>query len=319
MSLKKNIIKILGKKIKQLKLFNFHAKRFSAKRYSKKRIIVCFNGVLPHGGLVDRFKGIVSFYEIAKKLDYDFYIQFDTPFDLDIFLEPNMLNWKIDRKNIQYHYSKTKIVYLINNFNTNPLECITKSKAETFLIYANVDYLKTLYPDETSEALEAKWRINFNELFKKTKLLESKITSIEEGKYICFHTRFTTLMGDFIDTTSTVLTSTEKKELVFKLQKKIQVILELSDYKCYAFSDSIHFLNTINAEENVYLVKGSPFHMDNFKKVSNLEGHLKTVLDFFMISKSEKVYFLKIGKMYHSSFSKYAAIVGDKPFEIITD
>lgn len=319
MSLKKNIRKILGKKTKQLKLLQFHAKKISVKRYQKKRVIVCFNGVLSHGGLVDRLKGIVSFYEIAKSLDYDFYIQFDDPFSLDVFLEPNVLDWKIDRREVHYHPTKTKIVYTVNNFNINPLELIRKSSAETFLIYANIDYLKILYPHESSEFLETKWKTNFNELFKKSKLLESKLKGVEKDKYICFHTRFTTLMGDFVDTTSLVLSDVEKEDLIDQLQKKVQIIIESSNQKCYAFSDSIYFLNTIKVKENVHLVKGNPFHMDNFKKGSNLEGHLKTVLDFFMISESEKVYFLKIGRMYHSSFSKYAAIIGNKPFEIITD
>ncbi|WP_299888620.1 hypothetical protein [uncultured Lacinutrix sp.] len=289
------------------------------KRYQRKRIIVCFNGVLPHGGLVDRLKGIVSYYEIAKCLDYDFYIQFDDPFSLDVFLESNVLDWKIKRKEVQYHPTKTKIIYTVNNFNINPLDSIKKSNAETFLIYANIDYLKILHPNEASAFLEEKWKTNFNELFKKSKLLESKLKGIEKDKYICFHTRFTTLMGDFVDTTSLILNNTEKDKLINQLQKEIQVITESSNHKCYAFSDSIHFLNTIKAKEDINLVKGNPFHMDNFKNDDNLEGHLKTVLDFFMISESEKVYFLKIGKMYHSSFSKYAAIIGGKPFEIITD
>ncbi len=286
-------------------------------RYQKKRIIVCFNGVLPHGGLVDRLKGIVSFYEIAKYLNYDFYIQFDDPFNLDIFLEPNVIDWRIDRENVQYHPTKTKIVYTVNNFNVNPLDIIRKSDAETFLIYANVDYLKVFYPHETSEFLEVKWKTNFNELFKKSELLKLKLKEVEKDKYICFHTRFTTLMGDFVDSTSKMLSETQKGELLNTLQINVQDILKTAKYKCYAFSDSVRFLNDIKKKENVFLVEGKPFHMDNYKGGSTIERHLKTLLDFFMIANSEAVYFLKIGPMYHSSFSKYAAMIGNKPFIMI--
>lgn len=319
MSTIKNIKKKLAKKAKQLKLKRFHAKQSSTKRYAKKRIIICFNGQIPHGGLVDRLKGIVSFYEIAKLLDYNFFIQFNNPFNLDAFLEPNTVDWTIFPEEVTYNSKHTELIYAINNFDINPLNRIKNSKAETFIVYANIDYLNKFYPQETTESRQEKWRISFNQLFKKSALLNQKLKGVEPDKYIAFHTRFTTLMGDFADTTSLVLSDNEKDNLVLQLQLKIQELLNNTNSKCYGFSDSINFLNTIKTKENIYLVEGNPFHMDNFDANASLEGHLKTILDFFMISESETVYFLKLGKMYHSSFSKYAAIVGNKPFKIITD
>ena len=319
MSILKNIKKKAGKKAKQLKLLRFHAKQTSTKRFERKRIIICFNGQIPHGGLVDRLKGIVSFYEIAKVLDYDFFIQFNNPFLLDTFLEPNTVQWQIKPEAVTYNSKTTKLIYAINDFDVNPLTLIRESKAETFLVYANIDYLSKIYPEVTGAVLETKWRTCFNELFKKSFLLESKLKGVEKDKYIAFHTRFTTLMGDFEDTTELVLSKDEKEALILQLQKKVQMLLQNNDSKCYGFSDSIQFLNSIKEKEKVYLVEGNPFHMDNFDANASLEGHLKTLLDFFMISESETVYFLKLGKMYHSSFSKYAAIVGNKPFKIITD
>ncbi|WP_299251665.1 hypothetical protein [uncultured Lacinutrix sp.] len=319
MSILKSIKKKAGKKAKQLKLLRFHAKQTSNKRFDKKRIIICFNGQIPHGGLVDRLKGIVSFYEVAKVLDYNFFIQFNNPFTLNTFLEPNTVQWKIKDEAVTYNSKTTKLVYVINDFNVNPLTLIKESKAETFLVYANIDYLSKMYPEVTGTVLENKWRTSFNELFKKSSLLESKLKSVEKDNYIAFHTRFTTLMGDFQDTTALVLAKDEKDALIFQLQKKIQTLLQGSDNKCYGFSDSIQFLKTIKEKENIHLVEGNPFHMDNFDTNASLEGHLKTILDFFMLSESETVYFLKLGNMYHSSFSKYAAIVGNKPFKTITD
>ncbi|OEK08858.1 hypothetical protein A8C32_00855 [Flavivirga aquatica] len=306
--------------LKKAKLLSYHSKQFSFKTYKgKKRIIICFNGVLPHGGLVDRLKGILSFYEISKILDYDFFIQFNNPFPLDAFLEPNLVPWRIDEAAIKYNPIGTKLIYAVNNFDANPLEEIKKARAHTFIVYANIDYLKIFYPKKNVEVLETKWRLNFNELFNKTIHLKTKLNNIEKDKYISFHTRFTSLMGDFKDTTKLVLLDDEKEALCLKLQKKIKTILSINNHKCYAFSDSINFLNKIKQKETVNLVEGSPFHMDNFTKESTLDAHLKTLIDFFMIANSEVVYFIKIDKMYHSSFSKYAAIIGDKPFKMITD
>ena len=319
MGIKKNIKKAIGKKAKQIKLLRYHAKQTSNRRFDRKRIIMCFNGQISHGGLVDRLKGIVSFYEISKVLGYDFFIQFNNPFTLDAFLEPNEVQWEIKPEQVTYNSKTTKLVYVINDFEVNPLEVIKKSKAETFLVYANIDYLNKIHPGASAKVIEAKWRTNFHALFKKSLVLESKLKTVEKGKYIAFHTRFTTLMGDFEDTTALVLPKNEKEALILQLQKKIQTLLQNSECKCYGFSDSIQFLKTIKAKENICLVEGKPFHMDNFDANASLEGHLKTILDFFMISESETVYFIKLGKMYHSSFSKYAAIVGNKPFKIITD
>ena len=45
-------------------------------------IIICFDGVVSHGGLLDRLKGVISFYEVAKKKNVDFKIHFNHPFHL---------------------------------------------------------------------------------------------------------------------------------------------------------------------------------------------------------------------------------------------
>lgn len=318
MSLIKNIKRKLGKGVKRLKLLAFHSQQLSFKSVSKKRIIICFNGVLPHGGLVDRLKGMLSFYDIAKTLDYDFFIQFDAPFNLDVFLEPNQVPWKMDRRDLRYHPIKTKILYTVNDFDCNPLKIIQDSSAHSFIIYANIDYSNTLHPEWTLKEKENNWRNNFNTLFKKSVWLNSKLNAIENEKYIACHTRFTTLMGDFKDSTALVLNAKEQEVLTVQLQQKMKCILEETNYKCYAFSDSMRFLDTIKDNASVYLVEGQPFHMDNFGDNTTMEAHLKTLLDFFMISKSEAVYFIKCGKMYHSSFSKYAAIIGNIPFKTIT-
>lgn len=305
--------------LKEAKLFLYYTKRISfVSNKKKKRIIICFDGLFPHGGLVDRLKGIVSFYEASKILNYEFFIQFDNPFNLDAFLEPNSVNWLIDGKDVGWHPTKTKLLYLINNFDANPIEIIKKSNANTFIVYANIDYLNAFYPEAKPSIIENKWRHSFNELFKKTKLLNDKLKGVENEKYIAFHSRFTSLMGDFVDSSVKIISEEEKQNLLSQIQTVMQGVINKTSMKSYAFSDSIRFLDFIKAKEPIHLVEGNPFHMDNYKGGSTLEAHLKTMIDFFMIANSEKVYFLKVDPMYHSSFSRYAAIIGDKPFTMLT-
>lgn len=310
--------KRLSRIFNRVKIYAHYFTRISLKGSSKnKKIIICFDGLLPHGGFVDRLKGIVSFYEVSKILGHEFYIQFDDPFHLNLFLKPRKIDWNIDRKKVNWEPFKTKFLYLVNDFKSNPLDIIKHSKAKTFIVYANIDYLKKICPEFTETILEDKWRVNFNELFQKTDYLSHKLNLVEHEKYISIHTRFTSLMGDFVDTTNKVLLEGEKKELLGRLQLKVKEIIQHTRYKCYAMSDSINFLNFINENEPVYLVEGEPFHMDKFDGKSTLEKHLKTILDFFVIANSEAVYFLRINPMYHSSFSKYASIVGNKPFNLV--
>ena len=316
--MKKQLKQFIGQRLRYLKLLRHHIKHLSFKNNSnQKRIIICFNGVVPHGGLVDRLKGIISFYDIAKTLDYEFYIQFNNPFNLNAFLEPNKCDWSIKDVAVTYNPITTKIISIINNFDVNPLQIIKKSKANTFLVYSNIDYLSKIHNDLSEKALSEKWRHHFNVLFKKSDMLQQKLNVISEQPFNSFHTRFTSIMGDFVDTTSYVISETEKEALLLKLKNKVTELTNTSNIKYYAFSDSSIFLNYIAKECSVNLVEGQPFHMDDFNGDSTLEAHLKTLLDFFMIAKSKKVYFLKADKMYNSAFSKYAAIVGDKSFQRI--
>lgn len=316
----KTLKNTLSRTFKKIKILTHYACRINFKnRPVEKKIIICFDGLFPHGGFVDRLKGIVSFYEISKLLNYKFYVQFDNPFLLNLFLESNKIDWYIDRKEVRWEPFGTKFLYLVNNFEANPLEIVKKSKAETFIVYSNIDYLKTFYPEFTKSELEYKWRENFNELFQKTDYLSNKLNSVEHDKYISIHTRFTSLMGDFSDTTIKILSEDKKQELQSRLHFRVKEIINNSDYKCYVLSDSVNFLNFIKEKEVVYLVEGEPLHMDDFGGVSTLEKHLKTILDFFIIVNSEAVYFLKVEPMYSSSFSKYAAIIGNKPFTTILD
>jgi len=313
----KGIKKKISRLQKKLTIILEYSRRISFKKTPTKKIIICFDGLFPHGGFVDRLKGIVSFYEISKILNYEFYIQFDNPFNLSVFLEPNKVDWSIDKQSVRWQPFKTKLLYLMNDFNANPLEIIKNSNASTFIIYANIDYLPKMYNELITSEIEERWRTSFNELFVKSPYLLKKLSSMEGKKYNSIHTRFTSLMGDFKDTTSKILTEENKEALLTKLNCKVEEIVKDSNNDCYAFSDSLYFLEFISKNQLVQIVNGKPKHMDNFNEESSIESHLKTILDFFLIANSEAIYFLKVNPMYHSSFSKYASIVGNKPFKTV--
>jgi len=313
----KLITKRIAKYYKYLILIKYYAKKLSfSKNYNKPVIIVCFDGNFSHGGLVDRLKGIISFYQISKILDYDFKVFFKHPFDLRDFLNPNLIDWSINEKDLKYSPFSFKILYLMNDFKTNPLHIFAKSKAKTFFVYSNVDYLPTLFPDKKEEDIKTIWRNNYKELFKISDYLKEKLKLLPEDFRLAFHTRFTTLIGDFSDSTKLVLSENEKMILIQKVIKSIdEAASQYPDKIKYVFSDSTFFLQYIKTHTNYKTLDGAPKHLENNN--SDIDYHSKTFLDFYFLAESDMIFSVKIDEMYFSSFSKYAAIVGNKDFKRI--
>ena len=309
---------VLSLKLKQLILINYYLRRISfSTKHEKKRIIICFDGKVPHGGLVDRLKGIISFYEVSKLIHSDFKILFDHPFELESFLIPNEIDWRINKAEIRYNVFSTKIFYLINNFNCNPIDLIKTTNAKIILIYCNVDYLPILYKEKNREEINVIWRKSYLELFKPSDYLLSNIVRLPKVERIVIHTRFTSLMGDFKDTTKIELNNQEKYNLIQKVVSKIEeVSKEYSGATKYVLSDSETFLNHIRENSGFKTLGGIPYHLENNNR--SKENHLKTFLDFYFIIESDTVCFMKIGPMYNSNFSRYASIIGSNKFISLT-
>lgn len=304
---------------KYILIFIYYCRKISLSKGSDKgRIIICFDGLFPHGGLVDRLKGIVSFYEVAKLRDYDFYIHFSHPFSLTHFLIPNKLNWVINRAELKFNPFTTKIFYLMNNFDVDPLKKVKSCNAKTIFVYSNIDYLGTIYDKNTQAENNKIWHDNYTDLFSVSNELNKEIQSFPIEKRIVFHTRFTSLMGDFKDTTDRVLEESAKQILIEKVVKKIcEIEILKSNKKIYVLSDSILFLNYIKSHTHFNVLDGSPKHIDIKNDKDDLSTHLKTFSDFYFMALSDEIYLLNIDSMHNSGFSKYAAIVGSKTFAVL--
>lgn len=50
---------------------------------------------MPHGGIVDRFKGIVTMYALSKVNTLPFYINYTSPFNIDVVLFPHFMTGKL--------------------------------------------------------------------------------------------------------------------------------------------------------------------------------------------------------------------------------
>jgi hypothetical protein len=312
----KKIKQFLSRTLSLLKIYSHLLKSISFNKSERATIIICFDGVVSHGGLLDRLKGVISFYEVAKKKNVDFKIYFNHPFQLSDFLEENEVQWNV-KKN-KFNPFQDEVLYLMNNFDVNPLELIHPTKKKNYFVYCNIDYLKTINSQFSEVEINELWRNNYQQLFKESLSLKKAIAILPQEKNIVCHTRFTTLMGDFADTTSIVLNNLEKEKLTNNIIEKVNEIHQKNeDIPIYVLSDSIVFLNIIKEKTNFKILSGTPKHVDVKSSSSSFEEHLKTFTDFYFMSKSEQIFLLKIDKMYNSGFSKYAAIIGNKPFSIV--
>ena len=308
----KKTFKLLKHFIKYIKLFIIYFPFLNFIKTKQKEIIIVFDGNFGHGGLVDRLKGIVSFYAISKEINADFKIYFKHPFQLDTFLEPNQYNWLATDSDLNWNPFQTKFLFLMDNFSFNWKKTIQKSNKQKFIVYANIDYLNTIYTDLDSETLKTKWSALFQELFKKTILLQNAMNNLNlPSEYLAIHTRFTSLLGDFQDTTIRSISEERKKEILYLLKAEIEQIE--TDLSKIVFSDSIIFLNYIKENLDVMVLEGNPSHID-VKNSGIADDNLKTFVDFFVISNAKRIYLLRTKEMYNSAFSKYASFISNREF-----
>lgn len=280
----------------------------------RKKIVVMFDGNTFHGGLVDRLKGIISFLHIAEELNIDFKIFFNHPFSLADYLEPNQIQWIAKDDDIRWNPLNSKILYLMEEFHINPLSIIKNSNKRHFLVYCNVDYLpKFLQHNMSSSEL---WGKLFNRLFKKTSILQDHLNNLcLKNNKIAIHTRFTSILGDFKDVKSELLSADEKNTLLKQLSDKINIIQSNNPEKrIYVFSDSVTFLKHVKTHTGSYILDGTPQHIEIGVNNTKIQNHLKTFIDFFAISECDEIYLISFHKMYNSNFSRYASYISGSTF-----
>lgn len=280
-------------------------------------IVFTCNGWMWHGGLADRLKGIISIYTWCRDHDRMFKINFCDPFRLQDYLVPNEVDWL-----------PTDVVY--NKNCSIPKVCMMEARtcAKNVLPQIDQKMLSWLEQNLTVEnrqihiytnlqRSDVQFSKRFHELFRPCDRLRQAIRYHQaeiDGRYISISFRFTTLLGDFEDCAGQPLPEEERPVLI---EKCVAAIAEIrakapAHRRVLVTADSPTFLKRVESLPDVYVVEGQVGHIDYQHSDA---VNLKTFLDFFLISKAEKVYLARTGQMYRSAFAKTAALVENKPFE----
>ena len=309
-----------------LKFILFKEPSFILKYYfhgSKNRngseYVFMSDGKIMHGGLFDRLKGTISIYALSKVHHKKFGIFFTNPFKLDNYLEPNILDWRINEEEMVYSYPFSRPVIAYQE-NKHPRRLLHQREGIAHYYFGGdiLDDINQKYNTSFN------WPTLFNELFKPSDNIQKAVERIKaeiRSNYIAIHLRFQNLLGDEVERRGRfVLNDEEKKWLIDLCINKIGVINSnlQSNVKTIVFSDSTIFLGVVKDKlHDVFVVPGSVKHIDTVSNTTDDEN-LKLFVDMYLMVGAEKIISI-IGKgLYPSAFPEYSSKIGNNTFERIS-
>lgn len=318
------VSKAVKNKIKKLSLYHKEYKLSFANSEDNRLLnVMLFNGSEQHGGLVDRFKGIISTYLMTKKSNgVEFKLAHFSPYDLRDYLVPNQVDWSIKKEELIFTWPQTKVIYHMDDFDFSSfrekVQISTNRSQGQNHFFTNIDFSADIRPKVEPSMT---WRQTFEELFRPSSYLLEKVDQYDYSNAIGIHARFASLLGDFKDTTKKILTSQDDVLITIDACRTSieRIMQEHPTCKFFLFSDSGRFTEAIiKAIPELITTEGRAIHIDTkINKQVNDKNHDKTWIDFFLLTKCQKVYQVKTVEMYDSQFSRYAATIGHGNYEIV--
>lgn len=286
--------------------------------------IAMIDGESFHGGMCDRFKGIITLYAYCKYRNIPFRIKYTYPFKLENYLSPASYDWILKENEYTDNPVYCRILYMRGEHLARRLLNLKSKKQIHF--YSNRDCLSHINEAFKDKIKTKDWGELFRELFKPGTILEDHLESIKKdigNNYYAAVFRFQNLLGDFKEYHYKSLDDKDKaQELINKCMESIMNLRkEHGNKPLLITSDSVTFLKKVAKIQGVHIIPGKLIHMDGQKDNipdDSFEIYMKSFLDFYMLCGAEKIYRIGAPYMYPSEFPVYAAKVNNIPFESIT-
>lgn len=295
-------------------LFNllFRVKYYSFHKQSQRpqdRIIIIFDEIKNYCGLADIIKSIVGVYYVAKQNGLGFKIYCKYPLELSKYLQPTLVDWQIDKEDINRCIFQTKLI------NYTGIEAVAPiKKGVEYHVYNFVG--KNILQNTKGKNWEQEWHKLFTDLFRPTSFVLNVIKEqgLPEGEYIAVHIRFLNCLEavepDAL-TYSRPLDSSKRNKLLTCLFNAIDLLKQ--DFKVVVFSDSKVFAK-MSKQRGYDILEGDIGHLSYNQSE---ETTLKTFVDWYCISRAKKIYSLRGGPLYNSAFPLYASLIGNKEYNEI--
>lgn len=278
-----------------------------------KFVVYMANGIIRHGGLSDRFRGIISVFKLCQQVGVEFKIYWTSPYKLQDYLVPNEYNWMISENEICYNTKYVRPYFITSTSNTGDEE-VQYYYAKKYLRgkYKQIHFYTNMYIGDNE------YGVLFKRLFRPTIELQN-IINFNLGNtgtdYIAIVFRFQRLLGDFNEKNYPELDDNNKRELINRCIDHIKEIrLENTHNKIVITSDSISFLKEAANLDFVYIISGNIVHIDYVSNFVDKQTHMKSYIDYYMLSKAKKIYLVVDGQMYNSGFAYRAALYSDIPY-----
>ena len=306
---------------------SFKSKELGRPKTESPVYVAMIDGEAFHGGMCDRFKGIISLYAYCKYLGKPFRIKYTYPFKLEDYLQPAAYDWRLKQGEYTDNPLYSRVLYMRGeHLATRLLSLKTKGQVH---FYSNRDLLAHINetyagPHRGGQLFD--WGELYCELFKPGPMLQERIDATKAGiggDYYAAVFRFQNLLGDFPEYHYKPLNDKEKEEQL--IQKCLDAVRELmakhGGMPLLVTADSMTFLKRVSQIDGVHIIPGTLTHIDGNKHHTpgnQNEAYLKSFLDFYMLSEAQKVYRIGTPKMWHSAFPVFAAKIHNVPFESIT-
>lgn len=288
--------------------------------------VAMVDGMAYHGGMCDRFKGIVSLYAYCKHHGIPFRIRYTYPFRLEDYMSPAAYDWILDDNEYTDNLLYSRVLYMRGEHLARRLLGLKVTRQVHF--YTNRDLLERINDvlRGENETDRYDWGELFRELFRPCEGLRNRIDAIKRNigsDYCAAVFRFQNLLGDFHEYRYKELAGEDEKEAL--VVKCLDAISELKkrhgDKALLVTSDSAAFLQRVSQIEGVHIIPGKLIHIDQVSGEADgdtgREAYMKSFLDFYVLSEAQKIYRVGTSYMYPSEFPVYAAKVHGIPFESI--
>lgn len=308
----------------KISLKSSHMQRPSS---DKPLFIAMVDGESFHGGMCDRFKGIISLYAYCKHNNYPFRIYYTFPFRLEDYLVPAKYDWMLGEGEYSDNPLFVRVLYMRGeHYGTRLLRLRTRRQVHFYTNRNLLPCINEAYFRKSPDVKEYDWGELYRELFRPGDVLQQRIEYFLKeigGEYDAMVFRFQNLLGDFNEYHfKAIEDKSEAEQLLQKCLEHVQKVTLSSPGKRFLVtSDSMTFLKRVSHISGVFVIPGTLVHMDGSKNKYGVpdkyETYLKSFLDFYMISKAQRVYRVGTSLMYRSEFPMFAALANNRPFESI--
>ena len=289
-------------------------KLFELRKRNPARVIIYMTENTEFAGLADRLRGFVSGYILAQENSRSFHLYHDKGFNLETYLEPNEVDWRISPADISRGLNRVAFLWFTNHWPN------LDQKDKEYHGYG----LFNLIPHLPAE-IKHKYTYGgvFNTLFRPTPYLQQLINAameaaqLKEGQFIAFHLRFLNFFEPVeMNRTEADVTGTpeQQEQMIENVHATIDRVYRESNCEhVLLFSDSNRFLQAPHPAY-IKVLPGTVGHIARHNDAGAITD--KAFIDLFIMSKAAQVYSITGSNIYGGAFSRTAAAIGGK--EVIT-